>query len=136
MSALTEFLFPAPARRSAGSIFTWWERRRPAYNLIVGVSGTLSLGTALVLAMLPPGGIAFPGLPWEGIVAFGLMANFFYFLGPLAEIAIDKLWGREVLPTGPALFRMGLTFSVGLTFVPTLLMVVFWVLRVVGVVPT
>ena len=64
------------------------------------------------------------------------MANAFYFLGPLVELAIDKLWGREVLPTGPALFRMGLTFSVGLTFVPTMLMVVFWVLRVLGVVPT
>jgi hypothetical protein len=35
-------------------------------------------------------------------------------LGPTHEIQIDEVWGRTVLPAGPSLYRMGLTFSVGL----------------------
>ena len=31
------------------------------------------------------------------------------------------MWKGEVLPTGPALYRMGLTFSVGLALFPTLI---------------
>ena len=131
MSALTEFLFPAPARRSAPAIIRWWEKRRLPYNLAVGTAGLFSLGALWVLAALPPGGTLLPFVPWQPIVAFGVLANVCYLLGPAAEIAIDKIWGRQVLPTGPALYRMGLTFSVGLALLPTLMAVFFWVARVV-----
>jgi hypothetical protein len=40
------------------------------------------------------------------------------------------MWGRGLLPTGPALFRMGLTFSVGLALFPALLMMFVWVARI------
>lgn len=136
MGALTEFLFPAPAKRTAGSILAWWERRRPVYNLVVGGAGLVSLGVSFVVAALPPGGFTLTAFPWQGALVFGVLANVFYFLGPLVEIAVDKLFRREVLPTGPALFRMGLTFSVGVAFLPAMLMLVVWVLRVVGIVPT
>ncbi len=57
-------------------------------------------------------------------------------LGPTIEILIDKLWGRAVLPVGPSLYRMGLTFSVGLALFPTLIMMIalvgWFVARVVG----
>lgn len=131
---LGDFLFPAPAPRSAGAILGWWERRRPAYNLIVGTSGVVAIGAVLVLTWLPPGGLLLGLPPWQPIVAFGLLANVFYTLGSVIEIAVDKLWGRQVLPVGPALFRMGLTFSVGLTMLPVMMMLVMWVLRIVGVV--
>ena len=131
MSALTEFLFPAPARRSTRSIIGWWEKRRLPYNLAVGAAGMVSLAAIWVLTALPPGGVLLPFVPWQPIVAFGVMANLCYLLGPAVEITIDKLWGRQVLPTGPALFRMGLTFSVGLALLPTLMMVIYWVARVV-----
>lgn len=131
MSALTEFLFPAPARRSTMSIIGWWEKRRLPYNLAVGAAGVVSLGAIWVLSALPPGGVLMPFVPWQPIVAFGVMANLCYLLGPAVEITIDKLWGRQVLPTGPALFRMGLTFSVGLALLPTLMMLIYWVARVV-----
>ena len=45
----------------------------------------------------------------------------------------EKLWGRQLLPVGPALYRVGLTFSVGLALFPTLIMLIGWILRVVGV---
>ncbi len=40
MTELTEFLFPAPARRSVSGIVRWWESRRLAYNVLVGGAGT------------------------------------------------------------------------------------------------
>ena len=47
------------------------------------------------------------------------------------EITAEKLWGGKVLPLGPTLFRMGLTFSVGLTLLPILLVLIGWVYRIV-----
>jgi hypothetical protein len=119
MSALTEFLFPAPARRTVGSILGWWEQRRLVYNVAVGCAGLVSLGAAYVQATL----LGFQPPPLLAAVAFGVAANLCYFFGPAVEIAIDKLFGRSVLPTGPALYRMGLTFSVGLALLPTLVIV-------------
>ncbi len=135
MTSLVEFLFPAPAPRSVGSIYTWWERRRLPYNLIVGSSGVVSLATALTLAWLPPNGVRPDFVPWQPIVVFAVLANLFYFLGPVVEIAAHKVWGRQLLPVGPVLYRMGLTFSVGLTFLPTMLMILFFVARIVGLAP-
>ena len=136
MSAITEFLFPAPARRSAGSIVGWWESRRLKYNLIVGGAGVVSLAVVRLITLLPPAVHPFPA-PFLQIVArpilvFAVLANVCYTLGPTVEVAAEKLWGRKVLPLGPSLFRMGLTFSVGLAFLPTLLIVFDWVFRIVG----
>lgn len=130
MSALTEFLYPAPARRTMGSIIGWWEKRRFAYNVAIGSAGLASLGVAYIVNLLPPGGFVMPSL-WIPILVFGLMANVCYLLGPVIELLIEKLWGPNVLPTGPTLFRMGLTFSVGLALFPALLTTIGWVLRIV-----
>ena len=43
MSAITEFLYPTPAKRTVGGIVKWWEKRRLAYNVAVGASGLFSL---------------------------------------------------------------------------------------------
>jgi hypothetical protein len=61
---------------------------------------------------------------------YGLLANICYLLGPIGEIAVEKLSRGKILPTGPAFFRMGLTFSVGLTLLPTLLFAVDWGIRI------
>ncbi len=133
MSALTEFLFPAPARRTVGSIIGWWESRRLRYNALVGGAGVVSLAASTIVGHLPPNPHPNVGIlpPWQGIVLFGVLANVCYFLGPTVEVAVEKLWGRQVLPVGPSLFRMGLTFSVGLAFLPTLLFLFDWILRIV-----
>ena len=131
MTELTEFLFPAPARRSVGGIVRWWESRRLAYNLFVGGAGLLSLGVMELIALLPPG---LPGasVPLLGVFAFGVMANVCYLIGPAIEIALQKLWGENLLPVGPSLFRMGLTFSVGLALFPALLFMIAWVVQLVS----
>jgi len=134
MNALTEFLFPAPAPRTTWQIVRWWESRRLAYNAIVGGAGLVTLAVARLVTWLPPDPIFQPVFDWRPIVAYGVLANLCYLMGPAIEAAIHKLWGREVLPTGPALFRMGLTFSVGLTLLPILLVVLGWIFRVLGAV--
>ena len=51
MSAITEFLFPAPAKRTVGGIVTWWEKRRLAYNVVVNLlNGYRRPATGRVLA--------------------------------------------------------------------------------------
>ena len=132
MTALTEFLFPAPARRTVGGIIGWWEARRIRYNLIVGAAGLFSFVVVNLVASLPPNPHA-PGFTLlTPILVFGFMANACYTLGPAVEILIEKLSRGQVLPTGPLLLRMGLTFSVGLALLPTLLIVVDWLIRLVG----
>ena len=130
VTGITEFLYPAPARRSLGGIVRWWESRRLHYNLIVGGSGLVSLAVVRVISWLPPdphGGLP----PLMVVLVFGTLANLCYLLGPVVEVAVDQIWGRSVLPVGPALFRMGLTFSVGLTLLPVLIFLIDWAFRIV-----
>ncbi|HSM06007.1 MAG TPA: hypothetical protein VK858_15425 [Longimicrobiales bacterium] len=135
MSALTEFLFPAPAPREPMAILRWWERRRVPYNVAVGAAGMFSLTVVSVVQALPP--FSSPVVPpLGGILVFGILANVCYCLGPLTELAAGAIWGRTVLPTGPTLYRMGLTFSVGLALLPTLIVMIMWVVASVATVLT
>ena len=135
MTALTEFLFPAPAERRPRAIVKWWEGRRLHFNLFVGGAGVISLGVLHFLIWLPPSARA-PGPPLIGVVVFGVLANVCYSLGPLLEIVMHKLWGRHILPIGPTLYRMGLTFSLGLTLLPVIIGVIDWGVRILKAVLT
>lgn len=117
MTAIVRLLFPVPAyRRSPVTLLRWWERRRPAYNLIVGGAGVVSLATLRVLELLPP----HPRFPVSGpvVLVYGVMANVCYTFGFSIEALLERLWGGDVAPVGPTLFRYGLMFSVGLTLLP------------------
>lgn len=131
MTALTEFLFPAPARRSVGGILRWWEARRLAYNLFVGTAGVVTLTSVTGLSWILPGIPEMRGIPWIGVVVYAGLANLCYLLGPLTEIAVEKLGRGRILPVGPVLYRMGLTFAVGLTLFPLLLFLLAWIARIV-----
>lgn len=129
-TALVRFLFPKPAERRTASIFGWWERRRLPYNLIVGASGMLTLGLAGLLSLLPPNP-SLIGFAWGPIVATGVFANVCYTLGPIAEVAAEKLFKGRLLPIGPTLFRSGLVLSVGVTFVlPVIIVTLSWLAQV------
>jgi hypothetical protein len=118
MHSLAEFLFPEPAPRTVPGVVHWWEKRRLFYNVAVGAAGLVTMIPGTVIVSLLEGRLVLE--PWLGAVAFGVMANVCYCLGPVVEILIHRIWGRTVLPVGPALYRMGLTFSVGLAFLPLL----------------
>ena len=117
MTALARLLFPLPAlRRSPDQILGWWEARRPTYNLIVGGAGLITLGTIQLLSWLPP---HLPmSVPWQVVVIYGFTANVCYTFGSIIEGVLTRLWGDDVAPVGPTLFRHGLVFSVGLTLLP------------------
>ena len=124
MTALANFLFPVPVRhRSAAAVWRWWEERRLTYNLIVGAIGVVTVTVVSVIVAIP-GGI--PGPPpiaqFLAVAAvYGVLANLCYCLGPLTESALNWLWEDDAPRAGPALYRQGLGFSVGLTLLPILI---------------
>jgi hypothetical protein len=132
MSALTRILFPLPDyRRTPWTLLRWWEARRLTYNIAVGAAGLLTLSVVGVVSVLPPR-LPGPGIAWGGVVVYGVLANLGYCLGYLAELAMRALWRDEAPYAGPALFRHGLSFAVGLTLLPIPLVCLSWVVRAIG----
>lgn len=125
---LGDLLFPpAASRRTTLSLLSWWEARRGTYNLVVGGTGLFTLLVIRLIAWLPPG---FPmHLSWQPVVAFGLFANVCYTFGWGIEALMQRVWKDKAPVIGPALFRQGLAFSVGLTLLPILLASFAWVVR-------
>ena len=116
MTALTSVLFPEPTlRRSPSAVIGWWERRRPLYNAVVGATGLVTVSVLSVV--LGPMMFVQPGT-WIGITAYGVAANLCYSLGAPTELLLERWLGRETYGLGPALFRYGLIYSVGLTLFP------------------
>src|ERR1041384_3091954 len=128
---VSEGLFPLPApRRPPIGILTWWESRRLMYNVIGGATGVLRLGIIGAISLIPPGlGLRNLLPPIPGILVYGVLANVCYTFGPFVEIGLEQLWKERVLPVGPALFRQGLAFSVGLTLLPIIIASGMWVAR-------
>ena len=116
-TALTRFLFRAPYQApSTSAVFGWWEARRPAYNLAVGTAGVLTLATMTAVQATFPGPMEM--VPWQAILVYGVMANVFYSFGPVVDAIVCRHWGAQFSAVGPALFRYGLVFAVGLTLLP------------------
>src|SRR5690348_5814002 len=113
---LQKLLFEPTLVRSAPQIVRWWESRRLAYNAVVGGAGLVTLGVTSVIEGLMRGHWAVA--PWQLVIVYGVLANICYTLGPIAEIAVQRWLRRPVYGLGPALFRYGLVFSVGLTLIP------------------
>jgi hypothetical protein len=131
VSALTRLLFPAPAEaRSTTAILRWWESRRLTFNAIVGATGLVTIGAIKLIALLPPLAMHM-AVFWPGVLAYGILANLFYTLGFATEAAMQRAWHDETPRVGPALFRQGLIFSVGLTLFPIALMSIGWAFQLV-----
>jgi hypothetical protein len=131
VTMLGELLFPpAASRRTTASLLMWWESRRIVYNGIVGVTGLFTLMIIWLIAFVPPG-VPMP-VDWRPIVAYGVLANVCYTFGWAVESVAQRIWGDKCPTIGPALFRQGVAFSVGLTLLPILLVSIAWVARVAG----
>lgn len=133
MSALTRFFFrhDLVAAPTTTQTIAWWESRRPAYNLAVGASGLVSLAITNLLCWLPPHSSP---LPWQADIMvpliYGALANLFYTFGAPAELAVRKWLGDDMSPVGPAIFRYGFAFSIGLTLLPTVIAFGSWLIRI------
>ncbi|MBX9950048.1 MAG: hypothetical protein K2Y39_12845 [Candidatus Obscuribacterales bacterium] len=105
-------------KRSIFSIFLWWESRRLAYNLIVGLSG---LPSVLILSLF---GLAFPAA--IATFFYALCANVCYCLGAPAEIIAGAVWKEKANHSGSVLLTLGTIFSVILTvFLELLVLCIF-----------
>ena len=125
---LGDVLFPpADQRRTTFSLLTWWESRRLTFNAIVGGTGLFTLLVVYIISFIPPS--ARMPLDWRPIAVYAVLANICYSFGWAIEALAQRIWGEKCPRFGPALFRQGLAFAVGLTLLPILLMSFTWVVR-------
>ena len=122
---LTKLLFEPTLVRSPIRVVQWWERRRLTYNLIVGGTGLFTMTYLFVLerVVFDPGPFRLVNFV-IGAVAYGLAANVCYTAGWIVENLVERWMKRPVYGLGPALFRHGLVFSVGLTLLPVVILTV------------
>ena len=120
-NTLTTSLFhPAKDSSSFRSVLSWWEKRRVAFNLIVGAVGIVSFIANLWLwttYLQKPGEDDGFG-PLVPAILFGFLANVFYTAGWIVEGAILAVRRRGSDEIGPRLFKLGLGFSVLLATLP------------------
>lgn len=128
-SSARRFLFrDSYALETPSQVVSWWEKRRLAFNIAVGVTGLFSV-TALVLSEFLASGRLPGGPPPIAIIAYGVLANVLYTTGWVAELLLRPVFGHRTGTVGAALFRYGLAFSVGLTLLPSGFAVVSLVIR-------
>ncbi len=100
----------------------WWEIRRVPYNLVVGVSGTVSLVLIFISAAMAerttgvPMGIPDPPIfAFAGVLLYAVLANVCFTAGWIVEILVVKIWGDQGRQFGAISFTLGMIFSVLLT---------------------
>jgi hypothetical protein len=110
---------------SPGQLIAWWEIRRIAYNLVVGVSGLVTCGTLIAIALLrsptPISKHSDVGNPFVGVIViiiYAVMANVCYTAGWITELIVTKIWGAQRGRYGEIVFSLGFAFSVALTLLP------------------
>lgn len=111
-------------------VIGWWESRRPAYNLIVGIAGliTILFGILSCVAAAILCGKPFP-LPDPPVavvilpVMYGIAANIGYTAGWIVELVIARLWKNRWPEFATVTLAVGLLFSVLLTLLPGILFV-------------
>jgi hypothetical protein len=128
---LQKLLFEPTLVRSPLRVVQWWESRRLTYNAIVGITGIGMLVYVNVLELIMGNGWIF--VPWGGpgsaaralaIVAYAAGANVCYTFGWVVENLVERWLERPVYGLGPALFRHGLVFSIGLTLIPAVVVTI------------
>jgi hypothetical protein len=132
MAGLVEILYPLPDRRRTPlSTIRWWESRRLVFNQALGAAGLLSLMGMMFFAALPPEPVYMSLEVLVGAAFYGALANVCYTLGWMTELLARLVWGRSAPNMGPLLFRQGVIFAIGLTFLPMLLAGIFWMVNII-----
>jgi hypothetical protein len=87
--------------------FAWWEKKRIVYNMVLLVTG------GITLFMLQ----GFDPLMLIGVLIYGVFANVFYCLGFFIEMASHHYFksDRDFTSTRVTIFWIGLIFSVFIT---------------------
>jgi hypothetical protein len=127
---LQKLLFEPTLVRAPVRIVHWWESRRLSYNLIVGTTGVATLVYINALEFVLGQGMLTPvtgsnaAAHGIAIATYGVLANVCYTMGWVTETIVERWLKRPIYGLGPALFRHGLVFSVGLTLLPAVLVTI------------
>ncbi len=133
--------FRAQPPASPLAVIKWWEARRIPYNAIVGVTGFCTIVIFFVTALISDWLINEPiGLPegfgilfaMFGVLAYGIMANVCFTLGWICELLLRN-WGVKLASwIMPLAFALGVIFSVILTMLPAILIVIIAAVAIIG----
>jgi hypothetical protein len=106
-------------------VVAWWELRRLPYNIIIAVTGllTLSVFYAVALGCERSGGIPLgtprpPLLVLIAVIAYWIVANAFYTCGWILELLVARMWRVSTPVFGPIAFTLCTAASVVITLVP------------------
>lgn len=126
MSVLDRFPFnrdEVPA--GIGAVLLWWESRRLVYNIVVGLTGIVTIGMLIANSLVRGDRCGIPDPPLLAlfaIIGYGVMANVCYTLGAFAEIVARVTLGKEnASKLGRTSFVVGLALSMILTIAPAVL---------------
>lgn len=123
MSRLIKILFSLNLLdRNWYQVIGWWETRRLVYNAALIIFGLISLLIFLFVLNFDPNIIQ----PFS-IIFFIICANFFYTFGWVVELIIRLFNTRKATSFALKSFKIGLIFSIVLTFFPTLFFSIHWV---------
>lgn len=123
-----DFSRPQPAV-GARDVIRWWESRRLFFNLVVGCTGLLTcfllIACAFTSDSLVGEPIGMPDGPLLGlffIPVYAVLANICYTGGWIAELLVRTAGKPErAAAFGLKAFRLGVTFSIFVTFCPALI---------------
>lgn len=122
----TDERLDAPDRNSI-DIIVWWEVRRIAYNLVVGVWGAICL-LIFTWSLDASGHLEAGEDAIEPLILLFLpiAVNICYTIGWPVEIVLRKLRPDLNPKLGEFLFRLGLIFSLALISLPAVVWSVIW----------
>lgn len=102
-------------RQCLRGVILAWEKLRVVYNLVLVVQGlTWVSAMCEVEKVTEKPYYRVSGASWAYAVLFGMVANAFYCVGPLAEAAAYRLFGWRMARARYFLFAAGLLLSMGL----------------------
>ena len=134
LQKIFQWLFFVPeAEHSVIRIVTWWEKRRIPYNLIVGVTGVISL--LLFFLFITKSGELKPGedaIEPMALFMAPIFMNLGYTLGWIVEVTFRLFRRRQFRRISRELFQAGLFLSVAVVILPS----AFWFLRFLWVTVT
>jgi hypothetical protein len=134
MKRFMDWIFVVPTgERSVLDIVLWWERRRIAYNLIVGLTGFCSLLFFYFFIShtraLQPGDDAVEPI---ALLLAPVIMNICYTTGWVIEIILRKSFSEYGQVLGPRLLKAGLKFSLGVVALPATFWGGYWMLHICG----
>lgn len=120
-------------------IIIWWEWRRIAYNLILGVTGAVSAIIILLTGLLTEhaGGEAIyaagsPLFELLAVILYAIIANVCFTGGWILELVSRRIWRTRAEAFGEIALTWGTLCSVLLTLIPAALAVMIGTYRIIA----